>query len=40
LNKDKPHASIEINLFIQDEAELFVKGLGTIHLVGSFEPGE
>lgn len=30
---------VELNLYIYDNAELIVKGPGTIHVVGSFEMG-
>lgn len=40
LNEQNSFASIQIYLFIEDESELFVKGNGSIHLVGSFENDE
>jgi hypothetical protein len=40
LNEQNSFASIQIYLFIEDESELFVKGNGSVHLVGSFENDE
>ena len=40
LSKEHSHASIDLHLFIQDDSQLFVKGNGSIHVLGSFELDE
>jgi hypothetical protein len=39
LNKERLQAMVELNLYIYDDAELIVKGPGTMHVIGSFEMG-
>ena len=40
LNANNSHVQVDLQLFIEDEVELLVKGPGSIHVVGSFEaPG-
>lgn len=37
LTPKAPHRALKIHLFVEDEVELFVKGPGSVHLLGTFD---
>lgn len=38
LNKERPHATLNVYLTLDDNIQLLVEGNGTVHATGYFEP--